>query len=132
MAGDLINGKTGKKATILALVGELGSGKTTFVQGFATALGIKRKITSPSFVIMRRYQLNNSLVKRFSDFYHLDCYRINEPMELTALGFQRIINHPGNIIIIEWADKIKPLISKNAIWMNFGWVGENERKIEII
>ncbi len=129
----LLRKKDSKSAKILALVGELGSGKTTFVQGLARALGIKSRVTSPSFVIMRRYQLSNCPIEQLNNynFYHIDCYRLRKAEELLSLDFKDIIKNPRNLVAVEWADKVKSLIPRNAVWVEFRWAGERERKIEI-
>lgn len=107
-----------KNALIFALIGDLGSGKTTFIQGFGRALGIKKRITSPTFVIIRNYELGimNYGYKRI---YHIDCYRINNPKEILDLGFKEIIGNPQNIVLIEWADRIRRILSQNTTWINF-------------
>ncbi|MBI2038473.1 MAG: tRNA (adenosine(37)-N6)-threonylcarbamoyltransferase complex ATPase subunit type 1 TsaE [Candidatus Nealsonbacteria bacterium] len=108
-------------AAVLALVGNLGSGKTCFLQGFARGLGIKEKINSPTFVIM----------KRFKNFYHFDCYRISKSKDILDLGFKNILENTKNIVAIEWADKIKKIIPKDARWIKFEILGQNKRKIVI-
>ena len=110
-----------KKAIVLALRGELGAGKTTFVQGLAKGLGIKEKITSPTFTI----------VKRFNNFYHIDCYRIKKTKEILVLDFEEMISNPKNIIAIEWADQIKEIMPKNTIWINFELINQTTRKISL-
>ena len=92
-------------ALIIALTGDLGSGKTTFIQGFFKGVGIKKRITSPTFVIFKRFKIHDS---RFKSIYHIDCYRLT-PKELAVLDFQEIINNPQNIVLIEWAEKIKKI-----------------------
>lgn len=126
--------KKSQTAVILALVGELGSGKTTFVQGLARALGIKSRVTSPSFVIMRRYQLSNCPVVQLNNynFYHIDCYRLRKAGELLSLDFKDIIKNPRNLVAVEWADKVKSLMPKEAIWIKFEWAEEKERRITFI
>lgn len=119
LAEEILKGKSGKKALVIGLVGELGGGKTTFLQGFAKGLGIKEKILSPTFVIM----------KRFGDFYHLDCYRIQKTKDILGLGFKEIINNPKNIVAIEWADKISSLLPKNIILIKFEVIDEDKRSI---
>jgi tRNA threonylcarbamoyladenosine biosynthesis protein TsaE len=112
--------KTNKaKAVVLYLQGNLGSGKTTFLQGVAKGLGIKEKITSPTFVIM----------KRFGNFYHFDCYRINKPEEILELGWNDIISNHNNIIAIEWSEKIKKYLPKNAIKIDFKFIDQQTREI---
>ena len=119
LAKEILKTKPRKKALTLGLEGDLGGGKTTFLQGFARGLGIKEKILSPTFIIM----------KRFANFYHIDCYRIQKPKDILDLGFQEIINNPRNIVAIEWADKIKPLLPKNKILIKFKQINKNSRKI---
>jgi len=96
-------GKNNKWAVIFGLQGCLGSGKTTFLQGFAKGLGIKEKILSPTFVIFKRFEIK----KQFSNFYHFDCYRIQKPKEILDLKFKEIILNPKNIVAIEWPEKVK-------------------------
>ncbi len=108
-----------KAPAFVALFGDLGSGKTTFLQGFAKGLGVKEKILSPTFVIL----------KRFGNFYHIDCYRINSENDLLELNFKEIISGSKNIVAVEWPDKIKKIIPKNAIHIKFEFINENKRKI---
>ena len=121
IAKEILGRGPSKKAVVLGLVGDLGGGETTFLQGFAKGLGIKQRITSPTFVIM----------KRFNNFYHLDCYRIKKPKELMDLGFKKIISNPKNIVAIEWAGRIKKIMPKETIWINFEFINNRTRKIVI-
>lgn len=107
-----------KIALVIGLEGDLGSGKTTFVQGLAKGLGIKDKVTSPTFVIMKRYDF----------FYHIDCYRIKDK-DLLELDFKEIISQSKNIIVIEWAERVKKILPKNTLWLKFEYLGKDERKI---
>lgn len=131
-----------ENAFSVALVGDLGSGKTTFTQGFVKGFGIKEKITSPTFVLMHRHHLrfkNEDLrfknkkreIKNYKNLYHFDCYRLGKPEEILTLGFKEIISEPRNVVLIEWANKIKKLLPKNALKIKFEWLGENKRKIII-
>ena len=96
--------KLAKKLTgVIALIGELGSGKTTFAQGFAAGLGIKEKIISPTFVLIRQHRIP----KTEKTLYHIDLYRIEE--DFSKLGLKEILENPNNIILIEWAEKLKDL-----------------------
>ena len=123
LAGDilanLIKKTPSRKALVLALMGDLGSGKTTFTQGLGKYLKIKGRINSPTFVVM----------KRFGNFYHFDCYRINNIEEVLNLGFKEIITNPQNIIAVEWAEKIKQALPKQGIVLSFFIKGENKREI---
>jgi tRNA threonylcarbamoyladenosine biosynthesis protein TsaE len=111
---------------ILALKGDLGGGKTTFLQGFAKGLGIKERILSPTFIILKKFQIPNS---KSQYFYHIDCYRIKKPKEVLKLGFKKIVSDPGNIVAIEWADRIGKIIPKNSLRINFKFLNQNTRKI---
>lgn len=124
--------KEKKKGTLIfGLSGNLGGGKTTFLQGFAKGLGIKQKVLSPTFVIMKRFKLSNPAIGQFGNFYHVDCYRIKKTKEILDLGFKKIISDPKNIIAIEWAERIKKILPQNTIWINFEFIDKNKRKIHI-
>jgi len=112
--------KKGQKALIIGLEGELGSGKTTFIQGLAKGLKIKERITSPTFVI----------IKKIGWFYHIDCYRVKSK-DLLDLGFREIISQP-NLVVIEWAEKIKKILPKNTFWIKFEYLDKNKRKMIIV
>lgn len=117
---------------VLALVGELGSGKTTFVQGFAKGLGVKGKIPSPTFILIRRYKLKT---KHYKLLYHIDCYRLDNPVkELPGLGFKKIIANPRAIVMVEWADRVKSLLPPHTIWISFTHTGKvlTERNVAMI
>lgn len=117
-----------QEALILALTGKLGSGKTTFVQSFSEALGVEEKVLSPTFVILKKFGLSRS---GFKTLYHVDCYRVEEPEELLKLDFKEIIENPQNVVIIEWADKIKSILPDQYLKLDFQVEGEQERKVEI-
>ena len=121
LARTLLRNRSKDRATVVGLRGDLGGGKTTFLQGFIKGLGKKAKILSPTFIIMRRT----------GDFYHLDCYRIQGPKDLLALGFKKILADPKNIMAIEWADLVKKIMPRSAVWVNFKFVDKNKRRIMI-
>lgn len=118
-------------ALVLALSGELGAGKTTFVQGFCRALGIKDRITSPTFVLMKIYKLAKKKLK-FEHLVHIDCYRIERADELMHLGLDNILADSDAIVLIEWANRIKSALPDDAIVLEMRH-GEkpSERTIEI-
>lgn len=122
-AKEILAKKPKKKSFVIGLEGELGTGKTTFIQGFAKGLDIKEKILSPTFVILKRFRIKD---KRF---YHIDCYRIQGPKELLDLGFKEIVSNPESVIAVEWADKMKRIMPKNTLWIKFKFVDEKTRKI---
>jgi len=125
-----------KKAVVLGLTGILGGGKTTFLQGFAKGLGVKGKILSPTFVIMKKFKIPKKKTTHYPLLtthwlYHIDCYRIEKAKELLDLGFREIISNSKNIVAIEWAERIKKVMPKNTIWVQFEFRDENQRKITI-
>ena len=117
-----------KNGFLLALEGDLGGGKTTFLKGFAKGLGVRQKITSPTFLIMKRFPVSGS---KFRNFYHLDCYRIKGFGEVLALGFKDIISGSENIIAVEWAEKIRNILPKNIFSIKFEFINKNTRKINL-
>jgi tRNA threonylcarbamoyladenosine biosynthesis protein TsaE len=115
-----------KGATVLGLHGNLGSGKTTFLQGFAKGLKIKEKILSPTFVIQKRFKLKD---RNFKNFYHIDCYRLKDHKDILSLDFKKIVENPENIIALEWPEKIKKVLPKNTIIINFKFISQNIRGV---
>lgn len=101
-----------KGGEVFGLIGPLGAGKTFFTKELAKALKIKRRITSPSFVIMNRYPLK--LAGKNLNLYHLDLYRTQNFNEVIALGLKEIWAHPENIVVIEWANKINKHLPKKT------------------
>lgn len=140
-------------AAVIVLSGELGAGKTTFVQGFLKGAGVRGRATSPTFVIMRHYHIphgrksggtKKSELKNpaFSTIVHMDAYRLKpvptatsslkDGAHLAALKFQDIISDPHNIVIIEWGERIKGAIPKGALVIQFHYdKKEGVRKIAI-
>lgn len=102
------------KINIVALTGELGAGKTTFTQGFAKGLGIKDKIISPTFVLIRQHKIPNSE----GIFYHIDLYRLEDDQISKGLGLKDLWSNKENIVLIEWAEKIKKFLPENTVWIN--------------
>lgn len=113
---------------IFALIGELGNGKTTFVKGFARGLGIKKRVISPSFVYIRPYTIRHKL---YTNLYHIDLYRLEKPSDAKGLGLEEIWSNPYNIVVIEWAEKIKKILPKKKVKIYFKYLDKNKRKITI-
>lgn len=126
LAKELLKIRMKKHALILALSGDLSSGKTTFVQGLARGFGIRSKIQSPTFVVVKSYKLRVSCYK---NFYHIDAYRLKKPKDILVLGWREMVYNPKNIIAIEWARHIKKVLPKNHIDINFKHISKNKRKI---
>ena len=100
---------------MVCLYGELGSGKTTFVQGFAKGLGISSRVLSPTFTIVRRYLLpqGNAFL------YHLDLYKTQTHDELEELGIDELLADPHSYVVIEWADKLEDALPNARIDIRF-------------
>jgi len=128
LAREILKSPLKNKAFVIGLEGDLGGGKTTFLQGFAKGLGIKEKILSPTFIILKRFKIKDL---RFKCFYHIDCYRISKPKEILDLGFKEIISNPKNIVAIEWADRIRHILPKNVIMLKAQLIDKTTRKITI-
>ncbi len=131
---DLIKKSPKNKAIVLALHGDLGSGKTTFTQGLAKFLKIKNRITSPTFVIQKKFQIprnkkQTNLKSQIQNLYHIDAYRLSKPEEILELGWQEIIDNPKNIIVIEWPEKIKKFLPKETIYLKLKFINETQREI---
>jgi len=118
---------TNKNALLIGLEGELGGGKTTFVQGFAKGLGIKERILSPTFIILKKFKIRKK--SKFKNFYHIDCYRLSNYKDLLSLGFQEILNNKENIIAIEWPEKVKEILPSNYLFLKFDFIDFEKRRI---
>ena len=132
LARRALGAKPRKKALVFALVGDLGSGKTTFIQGFLRGLGIRKKAASPTFIIFRRFVINSGskIRDKIRDIYHIDAYRLKKTRELLALGIKEIFSDPRNVVLVEWAEKIKRILPKGAKWIKFEHGRrENERSL---
>ena len=120
-------GQAHHKSKVVALTGELGAGKTTFVQGFAKGLGIKDRIISPTFVLIRQHKIPES----FRILYHIDLYRLEGKIGIKSLGLEDLWSNPNNIVLIEWAEKIKKNLPKNTTKITLEKLGENKRLITV-
>lgn len=126
------NKKPASKAKVIALHGDLGAGKTTFTQGFLKALGAKGRVTSPTFVLMKRFPLKTPAVKKagFTHAYHIDAYRFKQPDESDALEIKEILRNPKALVVIEWPERLKDRLSARRINIRFRHgKKENERVI---
>lgn len=118
-----------KKGGVIALYGELGSGKTTFAQGIARALGITQRVVSPTFLIRKEYSIptKNNIRK----LYHLDLYRLQSAKEVDAIGIREIMNEQDALVLIEWPEKIIESLPTSTIHIIFEYIDETTRKITI-
>lgn len=114
-----------KKGDCVALVGDLGSGKTVFTKGIAKGLGVKnaRYVNSPTFVIIKEYKGKLPL-------YHFDLYRLDHHTSFDEMNYEEYFYGNG-VTVIEWAEKIRDILPKKYWEIRLTVAGENERKIEI-
>ncbi|MFA6520096.1 MAG: tRNA (adenosine(37)-N6)-threonylcarbamoyltransferase complex ATPase subunit type 1 TsaE [Candidatus Paceibacterota bacterium] len=98
-------------ALVVGLSGDLGVGKTTFTQMVAKYLGVKNKVNSPTFVIIKKYVLKN---KKHKFLFHLDAYRLKNEKELLHLGWDEIINNKEHLVLIEWPENVSKVIPKSS------------------
>ncbi len=114
-------------AIVVALEGELGSGKTTLTQEIAKILGVKEGVISPTFVIMKKYKVSD---KKFKQLIHIDAYRLNKSSELLHLGWQELLEDKNNLIIIEWPGNVPECIPSNACHLELAHDKEHTRTIK--
>lgn len=131
---EALRGAERDKPLIFWLEGELGAGKTQFVKGLAAGLDIKDRITSPTFVLMKKFKIpktNPAAKKGKSLFFHIDCYRIYDSEDAKQIGLDEVIKNPRAIVAIEWAERIVDIIFAPYWKLNFEHVEESNRKISI-
>lgn len=118
---------------VFALCGDLGAGKTKLVQGLAFGLGIKVRVNSPTFNILKLYKINQSrrssrMIKRFC---HIDAYRLKSEADLETLGVEEFFSDYQTVVAIEWAEKVKKIWPRRAKIIEIKSLNENIRKITI-
>ena len=125
-------------AVVIALSGNLGAGKTTFVQALGTALAIPDTIQSPTYVLMKVYDIS---YKQFTKLVHIDAYRLNNAAEFAALKPETFLSDPQTIVCIEWPERVEGALPKPDIQIRFssdppqgeaGGATEEERYIEVV
>jgi tRNA threonylcarbamoyladenosine biosynthesis protein TsaE len=117
-------GRTLQAGDVVALTGELGAGKTCFVQGLVRGLEVAGGATSPTFVLVNEYRGRLPV-------YHVDAYRTTSLDELLDLGLPELFHEGGGVTVIEWADRLGPLVPADAIHVHIAGVGQEPRAITI-
>ncbi len=120
--GERLGARLGPGA-VVACIGELGAGKTCFLQGLARGLGVRGPVTSPTFVLINQYRGRLPV-------YHLDAYRTASLRELADLGIEEMLRGDG-VTMIEWADKLLPLLPPRTITVTITGLGDEPRRIVI-
>lgn len=113
---------------IVALFGDLGSGKTCLVQGICRGIGVKDRVTSPTFIMINEYKghLEGSEIP----IYHFDLYRLRDPIELYELGYEEYFYNDG-ICFIEWAERAEELLPEDALRVYLRYISDNERAVVV-
>lgn len=117
-----------KPGDTVLFYGDLGAGKTTFIQGLAEYLGIKDRIISPTFILHRIHKTNHSKIRHIN---HIDLYRLEDKLEIGSLGLDELIEDKEGIVLIEWAERLKDFKSKYGYEIRIEYLGENKREINI-
>lgn len=135
----------------MALSGDLGSGKTTFTQGLVESLGVKERITSPTFVLMKQYrvrvkskskekknliqkqglQSDSNLLFKPLTLVHVDAYRMKNEQDAIGIGIFDYLGKSDAITVIEWPERMIKILPKSTIWIKFEYIDENSRKITL-
>jgi tRNA threonylcarbamoyladenosine biosynthesis protein TsaE len=128
-----------KTATTVWLIGDLGAGKTTFVQNMAREMEVAEDVQSPTYVLMKSYVLPNNRIqngdkRRYNKLVHIDAYRLNDAAEFTALKPEEFLNDPKTLVLIEWPERVAEALPAPDLTVTFNSenVGEKERYIEVV
>lgn len=122
--GKILSETLTKQCKLLLLFGDLGSGKTTFVQGLAQGLGISRRIISPTFILQRTYPVGNEVL------YHIDLYRLEES-ETNTIGIGELLEQKNAVVLIEWPEKLGSNIPCKRTEIHFAYLTDTKRSISI-
>ena len=116
-----------KGGEVIGLMGELGAGKTVFVQALAKALGVKEKVNSPTFVLMKIYPaLNHSSIL---NFVHVDAYRLKDSNELKNIGLLDYLGRPDTVTVVEWADRVKEILPQGSMTVTISAGATDEARV---
>ncbi|KKU80636.1 MAG: Alanine racemase [Parcubacteria group bacterium GW2011_GWA1_47_8] len=119
-----------ESATVVALSGDLGAGKTAFTKEVAALLDITETITSPTFVLEKKYPIpSGKNAIGFRTLVHIDAYRLNSSKEMRALAWDEVLADPANLVLIEWPEQVAEVIPAQAHRISFEYVDEGVRRI---
>jgi len=124
-----------KGGEVIGLMGDLGSGKTIFTKGLAKGLGIKQAITSPTFILMRLYEIREAdrkkeaanIIKRFC---HIDAYRTKDELDIVSIGAEDFMGQKDTVTVVEWADKIRDILPRRTLYIHFEFQSGEKRLIK--
>ena len=121
----------GGQASVVGLSGDLGAGKTKFTQLASEVLNIPEHVTSPTFVILKLYDIPSEDID-FNKLIHIDAYRLNSGQELLSLGWEEALSDPTNLIFIEWFRNVKDILPEDMTTVLLDPINRYTRNIEII
>ncbi len=116
-------------ATLVWLEGDLGAGKTTFVQNIGKHLNIKETVNSPTFVISKRYKISGN--KDYKNLIHIDAYRLSTKNDLENIGFFKDIENPDNLIFMEWGSLVSKYLPEDLIKATLKYINEDNREVRV-
>ncbi len=114
-------------ATVVALTGDLGAGKTTLVKALALELGITEEVSSPTFIVARYYDVTHH--PYFDQFIHMDVYRLTDPRELDVLRWDVLLRTPRTLIVVEWGNQVASRLPPETRWIHMTTKDETTRHI---
>lgn len=117
-----------ESSVVITLTGDLGAGKTTFVQKLAERLGVVEKVVSPTFGIMRVYEIEHD---NFDRLVHIDAYRIEDISETEPLRFKELFQEPRKLICIEWPENIHSILPTNTFKIEIEITAQDERTVTV-
>ena len=117
---------------VILLYGDLGSGKTTFTQGLAKRLGITKPVNSPTFLIVKKYELGIRNQESGRNFYHIDLYRLEDEKGMEGIGLKEILEDEENIVVIEWSEKLEKMVPRQRIELHLRYIQNDEREIIVL
>jgi len=122
--------KTLHGGEVVAFFGDLGAGKTTFIQGVIRGLGIKKVVTSPTFILMNVFLIKNKKSK-IQNVVHIDCYRARSSNDIVGIGVLEYFNDPRSVVLIEWPEKITNILPKRRIDIKIDFRKNDARELKI-
>lgn len=108
---------------VIALEGDLGTGKTVFAQGVGMGWGAASPLISPTFVLVRRHTRHKDRIY----LYHIDLYRLNSAREAESLGLEEMLGDPNAVCMVEWADRAPDIFPEDLMWVSLRWLDEHRR-----
>ena len=118
-----------KPGDVVALYGDLGAGKTTFIKGLASGLGYKQGVFSPTFIFVRSYNLAKQKIKTL---HHIDLYRAEDRSQLSSVGVEEFLTDKDAVAVVEWPEKIEEQLPSSTIKIKIDYINNNKRKIKVV